>query len=177
MKRIFKLITVCSLVLASSTASLFAQQITKFGVVDTDKVYKAYFANSEPVRNYEAKKAQFTKEIDSLTKEIKKLNEQKVKFRKEGKDTEAVKIEQQITKKKEYLTEYTAAKNAELESIKENLRKNNSFYKKLYETLAHVAESGGYSMVLSLQDANAVLWYSPSVDLTEDVISELGIRN
>ena len=32
-------------------------------------------------------------------------------------------------------------------------------------------------MVLSLQDANAVLWYSPSVDLTEDVISELGIRN
>ena len=61
--------------------------------------------------------------------------------------------------------------------MRENLRKNNSFYKKLYETLAHVAESGGYSMVLSLQDANAVLWYSPSVDLTEDVISELGIRN
>ena len=34
-----------------------AQQITKFGVVDTAKVYNAYFRNSAPVRNFEKKKA------------------------------------------------------------------------------------------------------------------------
>ena len=30
----------------------FSQQITKFGVVDTAKVYNAYFTNSAPIRNY-----------------------------------------------------------------------------------------------------------------------------
>ena len=34
----------------------FSQQITKFGVVDTAKVYNAYFRNSAPIRNYEKKK-------------------------------------------------------------------------------------------------------------------------
>ena len=37
----------------------FSQQITKFGVVDTAKVYNAYFRNSAPIRNYEKKKADF----------------------------------------------------------------------------------------------------------------------
>ena len=34
-------------------SALSAQQITKFGVVDTAKVYNAYFRNSTSVRNYE----------------------------------------------------------------------------------------------------------------------------
>ena len=33
-------------------AGSFAQQITKFGVVDTNKVYNAYFKNTTAVRNY-----------------------------------------------------------------------------------------------------------------------------
>ena len=31
-------------------------------------------------------------------------------------------------------------------------------------------------MILSLQDANAILWYSSSVDITQQVISELGLN-
>ena len=30
-------------------------------------------------------------------------------------------------------------------------------------------------MILSLQQANAILWYSPSVDITDEVINELGL--
>ena len=45
-----------------------------------------------------------------------------------------------------------------------------------YNTLSKIAESGGYSMILSLQDANAILWYSSSVDITQQVISELGLN-
>jgi outer membrane protein len=41
-----------------------AQQITKFGVVDTAKVYNAYFRNSAPIRNFEKKKAEFQAEIN-----------------------------------------------------------------------------------------------------------------
>ena len=36
-----------------------------------------------------------------------------------------------------------------------------------------VAENEGLSMVLSLQGESAILWYSPSVDITDKVIKEL----
>ena len=83
--------------------------------------------------------------------------------------------EAEIIKKKDYLTEYSNAKNVELESMQRSLQNSDEFYKKLYNTLSKIAESGGYSMILSLQDSNSILWYSSSVDITNQVISELGL--
>ena len=86
-----------------------------------------------------------------------------------------MKTEAEITKKTDYLTEYTNAKNVELESMQKTLQNSDDFYKKLYNTLAKIAESGSYSMILSLQDSNSILWYSSSVDITNQVITELGL--
>lgn len=156
-------------------AGLFAQQITRFGVVDTARVYAAYFRNSAPVRNYESKKADFQNEINKRTDEIQKLQQQKVDYQNSGNESAAMRIEAEITKKTDYLTQYTSAKNIELESLKNSLQNSDAFYKKLYSTLERVAEHEGFSLILSLQQANAVLWYSSSVDVTDKVISELGL--
>ena len=153
----------------------FSQQITKFGVVDTSKVYNAYFRNSAPVRNYEKKKAEFQDEINKQTDDLRKLQQKKLDYENDGNDSQALKVEAEITKKKDYLTEYTNAKNVELESMQRTLQNSDDFYKKLYNTLSKIAESGGYSMILSLQDSNSILWYSSSVDITNQVISELGL--
>lgn len=163
------------LMVLSSCVALFAQQITRFGVVDTARVYQAYFRNSAPVRNYEAKKAEFQTEINKKTEEIQTLKNQKVDFQKNNNTAAVTRLESEITKKTDALTEYTNAKNVELESLKKNLQNSDAFYKKLYGVLEKVAENEGYSMIMSLQQANAVLWYSPSVDITEKVIAELGI--
>lgn len=154
---------------------VFSQQITKFGVVDTAKVYNAYFRNSAPVRNFEKKKAEFQEEVNKLSDELKNLQQKKLDYESAGNETQVLKIEAEITRKKDYLTEYTNAKNVELESLQKSLQNSDDFYKKLYNTLAKIAEGGGYSMILSLQDANAILWYSSSVDITNQVINELGL--
>ena len=153
----------------------FTQQITKFGVVDTAKVYNSYFRNSSPVRNYEKKKAEFQEEINKLSAELKTLQQKKLDYESAGNETAALKTEAEIIRKKDYITEYTNAKNVELESLQKSLQNSDDFYKKLYSTLAKIAESGGYSMILSLQDANSILWYSSSVDITNQVINELGL--
>jgi outer membrane protein len=157
------------------SASIFAQQITKFGVVDTAKVYQAYFRNSAPVRNYENKKAEFQREITKRTEEIQKLKQEKADMSSSGNESAVLKIDSDIIKKTDALTEYTNAKNIELESMKRNLQNSDSFYKKLYSVLERVSENEGYSMILSLQQNNAILWYSSSVDVTDKVISELGL--
>lgn len=158
-----------------ASAPMFSQQITKFGVVDTAKVYNAYFRNSTPVRSYEKKKAEFQEEINKRTDELRQLQQKKLEFEKNGNDAQALKVEAEITKKKDYLTEYTSAKNVELDSLQKSLMNSDDFYKKLYSTLSNIAESGGYSMILSLQDSNSILWYSSSVDITQQVINELGL--
>ncbi|MBQ1627599.1 MAG: OmpH family outer membrane protein [Treponema sp.] len=162
------------LFLLGMTSVLSAQQITKFGVVDTAKVYNAYFRNSASVRNYEKKKAEFQQEVNKYTEELQKLHAKKVDYEKSGNDSLAMKTQAEITKKTDFLVEYTNAKNAELESMQKTLQGSDSFYAKLYDTLSKIAESGGYSMILSLQQSNAILWYSNSVDVTEQVIAELG---
>ena len=128
-----------------------------------------------PVRNYESKKAQFQEEINKRTQEIQELQQKKLDYEKDDNESAAMRLEAEITRKTDFLTEYTNAKNIELESIKNSLVRSDAFYQKLYATLSHVAESEGYSMILSLQQANAILWYSPSVDITDQVIRELGM--
>lgn len=157
------------------SGGIFAQQITRFGVVDTAKVYQAYFRNSAPVRNYENKKAEFQREITKRTEEIQKLKQEKADMSSSGNESAVLKIDSDIIKKTDALTEYTNAKNIELESMKRNLQNSDSFYKKLYSVLERVSENEGYSMILSLQQNNAILWYSSSVDVTDKVISELGL--
>lgn len=170
-KRLFSMFVLISVL----SIPVFSQQITKFGVVDTAKVYNAYFRNSAPVRNFEKKKAEFQEEVNKLSDELKNLQQKKLDYESDGNETQVLKIEAEITRKKDYLTEYTNAKNVELESLQKSLQNSDDFYKKLYNTLAKIAEGGGYSMILSLQDANAILWYSSSVDITNQVINELGL--
>ena len=170
-KKIFAL-TLLTLVLCGFAS---AQQITKFGVVDTSRVYEAYFRDTGPVRNYEKKKADFQKQIDSLTQELKDLQAKRAEALKNKNEATVQRLDSQITKQTEYLKEYTNAKNMELDSLRRSLQSSDSFYQKLYSTLERIAEGGGYSMILSLQDSNSILWYSPSVDVTDEVISALGL--
>jgi len=171
MKKIF----IAAVFLLAFITPAVSQQITKFGVVDTAKVYNAYFRTSAPVRNYEKKRQEFEDEIAKRTEELQTLQQKKLEYEDAGNDTGALKVEAEITKKKDYLTEYTNAKNVELESMRKSLETSDSFYKKLYQVLSRIAESGGYSMILSLQESNSILWYSNSVDITDQVINDLGL--
>lgn len=72
--------------------------------------------------------------------------------------------------------EYSKAKNAELDTLKERLVSDDDFYSLLYEEIRLVAESDGYSMVLSLHDNSSIMWYSPTVDITDKIIRNMTSR-
>ena len=171
-KRLILIITM----LAVFAVFASAQQITRFAVVDTTVVYQTYFRESAAVRNYESMKAEFQTEITRLTDELKALQVKKIEAQKENDAAKVQRLEGEITKKASYLTEYTRAKNIKLEDMKKRIESSDDFYELMYNTIARIAESDGYSMVLSLQQADAVLWYSTSVDITEKVINEISAQ-
>ncbi len=155
-------------------ASLSAQQhITNFGVVDTTKVYEQFFRNSSAVKSYEDKRADFQKEVNRRADEIRDIQTKLQEAQDLGLADDVKKYQDSIRIKSSALKTYTQQKNTELNNIKKNLSANNDFYKNLNRTIQKVAENEGLSMVINLQQSNAVLWYSPAVDITDKVIEAL----
>lgn len=162
-----------ALALVALAGALGAQQITRFAVVDTGRIYTTFYRDTRNVRDYEAKKSQYQAEIERMSAEIKALKQQKV-------DAEAVKdaarvarLESDIAKKTSFLLDYSKAKNAELDTLSKRLVNNDQFYSILYDEIRKIAEAKGYSMVLSMKDNNAIIWYSPTVDITDEVIRNM----
>lgn len=169
-----KKIFVTLLVLVITAGSVFAQQhITNFGIVDTNKVYDHFFKNSSALKTYENKKKEMQKEVNKRTEELRDLKSKKDQCVELGDDSGASKYAQMIKEKTEYLRDYTSTKNLELQNLKKSLSESNDFYIKLSKVIKRVAENEGLSMILSLQGESAILWYSPTVDVTDKVIQEL----
>ncbi|MDR2717686.1 MAG: OmpH family outer membrane protein [Treponema sp.] len=166
MKKItFLIIFVCL-----TAASLCAQQLTRFAVVDLPKVYAAFFRDSRAVRELEERSARVQTEIDRMTREIQDLKSKHADLVLKGDQAQALKIENEIYRKSDFLREYYTVKTAELEDQRKKLSQSGTFLEQVYSEMRSIAESEGYSMVLNPKD---ILWYSPTVDITDKLIQNL----
>jgi len=150
--------------------SLYSQQLTRFAVIDLPKVYAAFFRESRPVRELEERSASVQSEIDKMTREIQELRSRRIDLVNRGDQTGALRLENEIYSKQEFLKEYYTVKTAELEDQRRKLAQSDSFLEQVHGEIRSIAESEGYTMVLPIKDA---IWYSPTVDITDKVIQNL----
>jgi outer membrane protein len=161
------------LVLLSLGGALAAQQLTRFAVVDLPRVYVSFFRESRAVRDFEERSASVQNEIDKRAAEIQTLKTNQINAEFQGNQELDLRLESEINRKSEYLKEYYKLKTAELESQKSRLAQSGSFLEQVYDEIRFIAESEGYSMVLNLKENTGILWYSPTVDITDKVIQNL----
>jgi len=169
MKKTVLLLAACFL-----TTSLYSQQLTRIAVVDLPKVYAAYFRESSVVRQFEERSAAVQTEIDKMTREIQELRSRRIDLVRQGDQTGALRLENEIYRKEEFLKEYYTVKTAELEDQKRTLAQSDSFLGQVHGEIRSVAESEGCTLVLPVKDA---IWYSPTVDITDKVIQNLANRS
>ena len=169
MKRIILSCLICSCLGIAS----HAQQLTRFAVVDLPKVYMAFFQESRAVRDFEERSARVQSDIDRMTADIQNLKISQVNAQAQGNMEQALRLEAEISRQSEFLKEYYTTKTAELESIKNRLTQSGAFLEQVYDEIRYIAESEGYSMVLNLKENRAILWYSPTVDITDKIIRSL----
>jgi outer membrane protein len=150
-----------------------AQQLTRFAVVDLSRVYMSFFRDSRAVRDWEESSAQVQREVDRRTKEIQDLQSRKVNAELQGNEDEALRLENQIYRRSEALRDYYQVKTSELEDRKRRLSQTDSFLEQVYDEIRFIAESEGYSTVLNLKENTGILWYSPTVDITDKLIQNL----
>jgi outer membrane protein len=158
---------------AAFLSPLGAQQLTRFAVVDLPRVYVAFFRESRAVRDFEERSARVQNDIDRMTAEIQELKNRQISTEFQGDPERLLRLEGEINRKTEYLREYYRLKTAELESQKNKLTQSGAFLEQVYDEIRFIAESEGYSMVLNLKENTGILWYSPTVDITDKLIQNL----
>ncbi len=156
---------------------LSAQQITRVAVVDLARVLANFPKETAALKNFELKKAEVQAEADRRSAEIRNLQTRKNDAANSG-DIESTRtLELELARKVSALQEYVQARQNELDLMARALSSATSFLQKLNSTIARVAEEEGYSLVLNLkpqdQNANLILWNSPSIDITDKVIQAL----
>ena len=176
MKAVFLKVSAAALIFIAAQGA-FAQQITRFAVIDTARIYTTFYRDSRSVRDYESKRTRYQSEIQRLSDEIKSLRQEKVDAEALGNKTKAAQLDSQISTKTNFLMDYSKAKNEELDDLKKTLTTDDQFYSKLYDQIQRISESEGYSMVLSLQEGSAIIWHSPTIDITDQVIRRMMSSN
>jgi outer membrane protein len=171
-------ILVALIILIAVTRPVSAQQITRVAVVDLTRILAAFPKNASAIRNFETKKAEVQVIVDAKAAEIRQMQAKKNEYDPVDNQEEIATLNALIAQKSIELKEYAQARQNELDLIAKALSSNVSFLQKLNATIAHVAESEGFSLVLNLrpqdQASAIVLWNSPSVDITDKVIQALG---
>ena len=170
-------LAIAALVLAWSP--LFAEQITRVGILDIDKVYAVYFRESKAVKEFQQKRVEVLRDISSIDDEILELENRKLDAEGRGDASEALRLDNEIFKKRQYREDFRRIKMDQLRRMSEKLYQSDEFLDELLQAIQFVAESEGFSLVLNAggQSSQMFLFFTKEIDITEQVIQELMRRS
>lgn len=158
------------LIIAASFVS--AEQIAKIGIINYSKIVSAYSGDSRSLQEIERMIKNYEDGVSSIKDDIYKLQERKLYYQNSNDDISALRIEEQIEKKKNYLKEYSRLRLSKIENKKSSLIQSTEFLSKILEKIEYIAESEGYSIIFNSKDPN-IIWWSQTVDITDLVIERL----
>jgi outer membrane protein len=163
------------LFLIISGMPLFADQITKVGILDIEKVYSIYFRESKAVKELQQLRADVLREINKIDEEVLLLESQKLDAESRGDGQAALRLDREVFEKQQYRDDYRRIKMDQIRKRSETLYQSDEFLEELLQAIEFVAESKGFSLVLnsSGQFSQFFFFYTKEVDITELVVQEL----
>ena len=150
--------------------SVFAQQLTRFAVVDMARVHAVFFLESGPARQLEQDAQAVQAEINRRAQEIQGL---RVALQGATDQSQALRLQDEIRERTELLMEFHTVSIAEINFRRRALMQTDDFLMRVQSDIRFVAEREGFTMVLDLSSTGGILWYSPTVDITDSLIQRL----
>ena len=155
----------------------FAQMITRVAVVDLPRVYTEFFRESRAVREFEERSARVQADINRMTADIQTLRTRHADAIASDNQSDMIRLETEINRRTANLREFYQARMTELETQRSRLMQSSSFLNQVHDEIRFIAESEGYTVVFNLKETPGIVWNSPTVDITEKLISSLQTRN
>ncbi len=167
----------CAAALLLAALPAAAQQVTKVGICDFTKVLSTAYRESKAVRDWEAAKADYQKEVTATTKDITDLESQKLDADKAGNRDLSLSLEKRIADRKLYLDNYRRVRGQLLQQQAEKAM-SAQVVRDILSAINLVSEQEGMSLVFRSDGAygESIIYRVPEVDITEKVIKELFAR-
>ena len=162
----------CFFIMLFAAFPLCAERLTTVGIVDVTKVSTAFFRDSKDVRELEDLTNRLQRELDSITAEINQLKDRKLQAENSGNQAQALRLDEEINNKTNYLKDFFRVRNAQLQERKNRLAESSSFLSQLQQAISFVAEDQGFNVIFKSSDPN-LLWWSRQVDITDLIIARL----
>lgn len=162
------------LLIASVTA--FANQITRVGVIDRARILQTFYKESQATRELESLKEEIQNELVRLNDEIKMLEERKLNAENKGDESDALRLDNVIFDKRQYMQDYYRTKNNQLTERQKNMSQDKEFAKQLLEVIEFVGLSQGCSIVFDISTPG-LIWSNDEVDITNMVLERLQSLN
>jgi len=155
-------------------AVAFGQDLPKIGVVDVNKVLQEHGPTEELLKGFKERVERFKADLADKEKEIDAL---KSRLQEEVlllTDEERQKREEQIGKLEEEKEDFLNEMNAVLKPDKRLVQKTveETLEEKIRPAIQRIGERDGYTLILLVPN-DGVLYYSMSVDLTQQVLREM----
>lgn len=170
-KRKYVLLILLSLIAVFSLTA--AEQITRIGIVDSERVANTYIFESKAYVDFEALKVEIADKIKSIQAQIAELEEKKITAYEAGNQRQELGFAEEIQNQTNYLNEYMRWGKNEIKAAQQRITaSNDEFYQKLAKAIADTAEAEGFSLVLDKKKVD-IWYYIDEVDITDSVIKAM----
>ncbi|MCL2801018.1 MAG: OmpH family outer membrane protein [Treponema sp.] len=152
---------------------VFSQHITRIAVVDLPRVYTTFLPQSNAVRDFNRRSQDVQNNINRMNTQIQTLRASHAEAIARDNQRDVARLEAEINQRTEQLRTYHQNETARLERERRELAQSNSFLTQVNNEIRFIAESEGYSMVIDVANTPSIIWFSPSVDITDRLIQRL----
>lgn len=172
MEKTIRKFAIAAILIIFAASGIAAEQLTTVGVVDITRVYNSFFADSTAVRELENLKEEIQQELDGHVAILRRLQEQKLDAESDGDEDEALRLDEEIYEKQQYIQDFQRIKQRQLYDRQQRLLNSETFLSELQSAISFVAEANGFTVVVSSND-DKLLWWSQEVDITNLVLERL----
>ncbi len=151
-------------------------QAQRFALIDMEYILENIDEYQTATEKIQKASEKYQKEVESLTEEAKKLYES---YQKAGNisDSERTKRENAIINKEKEASELKNkyyGQDGELAKMQDELLQ--PIEDKIYEAVKAVAQKKSYALILDRASDAAIMFASPSIDVSDEVLEQLGIN-
>jgi Skp family chaperone for outer membrane proteins len=162
--------------LLGSAMAASAEQLTTVAVFDMDQVLLSFYSDSDILRDYRRAEEQYRADILVAENDLRDLQARRATAISRNDSRLASRLREDIAGQQEYIL----ALNERWYQTEDDLLAeldDDQFYTTVYEVARYVAEENGYTLIIDVSRTGmGTFWFSPSIDVTEDMIQELLVR-
>lgn len=153
-----------------------AEQLTTIAAFDMDQVLLSFYSDSAAIREYRTAEESYLLAFTAAQADLQELRARRATALDRNNNAQARNLANDILAQEEYLLDLQERWYSQQGELLAELQ-GEEFFNRLYEVVQYVAEDNGYTMVVDISHAGSdVFWYSPAIDVTEDVVQELLAR-